>query len=239
MSEIMSKTNIVAVVPAAGSGSRMKSEQPKQYLKINNLTILEHTLHTLLSHADIDRVIVAISPTDCFFSTLPIANDPRVIAINGGNTRAESVLAGLEYLADDEWALVHDAARPCLSHSDMDKLIYTVLNEKQGGILAIPVTDTIKQANINNTVVIDKSVDRTYLWAAVTPQLFNAHQLKNCLQQALADQALITDEASAIEYCGGHPLLIAGRRDNIKVTQPEDIAIATFYLTNNNQIIKG
>ncbi|WP_228720401.1 2-C-methyl-D-erythritol 4-phosphate cytidylyltransferase [Zophobihabitans entericus] len=227
----MSNNRIVAVVPAAGNGSRMKCEQPKQYMKIGELTILEHTLNTLISHSKISQVIVAISPTDSIFYTLPVASHPKVIAVQGGDSRAASVLAGLQKLQATDWAMVHDAARPCLSHQDMDKLIDTVFDKQQGGILAVPISDTVKLAYADKTKTIEHSLDRTYLWGAATPQLFKAEELRSCLQKALSEHAIITDEASAIEYCGGHPLLVHGRRDNIKITQPEDLAIATFYLT--------
>ncbi len=149
----------------------------------------------------------------------------------GGETRAESVLAGLHLLNDNQWALVHDAARPCVCHDDITQLIDIVLNAQQGGILATRVSDTIKRAYQNNDNIIECSEDRNYLWAAATPQLFKANELKSCLQQALDNHMTITDEASAIEYCGGHPLLVECRRDNIKITRPEDLALATFYLT--------
>ncbi|MWN04760.1 2-C-methyl-D-erythritol 4-phosphate cytidylyltransferase [Gilliamella sp. Pas-s95] len=223
--------NIIAIVPAAGIGSRMNSQVPKQYLKIDSKTILEHTLNKLLTHEQITKVIVVISPEDDIFNTLSIALHDKINVTLGGKTRADSVLAGLQLLNDDQWALVHDAARPCVDHDDITRLITTVINKKQGGLLATRVSDTIKRAYQDNDTVVDYSEDRTYLWGAATPQLFNAGELKSCLRQALDDSVAITDEASAIEYCGGHPLLIECRRDNIKITRPEDLALATFYLT--------
>nr|WP_296209420.1 2-C-methyl-D-erythritol 4-phosphate cytidylyltransferase [Gilliamella sp.] len=223
--------DIIAIVPAAGVGCRMNSQIPKQYLKVGSKTVLEHTLNKLLTHPQIAQVIVVISSEDNIFNTLSIAQHDKIKVALGGKTRADSVLAGLKLLNDEQWALVHDAARPCVTHCDITRLIETVTTKKQGGILATRVSDTIKRACQNNDTIIDYSEDRTYLWGAATPQLFNAGELKSCLQQALNDHVAITDEASAIEYCGGHPLLIECRGDNIKITRPEDLALATFYLT--------
>nr|WP_255306978.1 2-C-methyl-D-erythritol 4-phosphate cytidylyltransferase [Gilliamella apicola] len=223
--------DIIAIVPAAGVGCRMNSQIPKQYLKVGSKTVLEHTLNKLLTHPQIAQVIVVISSEDNIFNTLSIAQHDKIKVALGGKTRADSVLAGLKLLNDEQWALVHDAARPCVTHCDITRLIETVTTKKQGGILATRVSDTIKRACQNNDTIIDYSEDRTYLWGAATPQLFNAGELKSCLQQALNDHVSITDEASAIEYCGGHPLLIECRGDNIKITRPEDLALATFYLT--------
>ncbi|OCG36149.1 2-C-methyl-D-erythritol 4-phosphate cytidylyltransferase [Gilliamella apicola] len=231
MHNLNNLNDIIAIVPAAGVGCRMNSQIPKQYLKVGSKTVLEHTLNKLLTHPQIAQVIVVISSEDNIFNTLSIAQHDKIKVALGGKTRADSVLAGLKLLNDEQWALVHDAARPCVTHCDITRLIETVTTKKQGGILATRVSDTIKRACQNNDTIIDYSEDRTYLWGAATPQLFNAGELKSCLQQALNDHVSITDEASAIEYCGGHPLLIECRGDNIKITRPEDLALATFYLT--------
>ncbi|MCO6556749.1 MAG: 2-C-methyl-D-erythritol 4-phosphate cytidylyltransferase [Gilliamella sp.] len=231
MHNLNNLNDIIAIVPAAGVGCRMNSQIPKQYLKVGSKTVLEHTLNKLLTHPQIAQVIVVISSKDNIFNTLSIAQHDKIKVALGGKTRADSVLAGLKLLNDEQWALVHDAARPCVTHCDITRLIETVTTKKQGGILATRVSDTIKRACQNNDTIIDYSEDRTYLWGAATPQLFNAGELKSCLQQALNDHVAITDEASAIEYCGGHPLLIECRGDNIKITRPEDLALATFYLT--------
>ncbi|OCG58873.1 2-C-methyl-D-erythritol 4-phosphate cytidylyltransferase [Gilliamella sp. GillExp13] len=234
MHNLNNLNDIIAIVPAAGVGCRMNSQIPKQYLKVGSKTVLEHTLNKLLTHPQIAQVIVVISSEDNIFNTLSIAQHDKIKVALGGKTRADSVLAGLKLLNDEQWALVHDAARPCVTHCDITRLIETVTTKKQGGILATRVSDTIKRACQNNDTIIDYSEDRTYLWGAATPQLFNAGELKSCLQQALNDHVAITDEASAIEYCGGHPLLIECRGDNIKITRPEDLALATFYLTKTD-----
>ncbi len=229
----MQKTNkIIAIVPAAGVGSRMNCDIPKQYLTIGSMTVLEHTVYKLLTHPKIDSIIVAISPNDNIFAQLSIANHDRVKTVIGGETRADSVFSALKQVNNDDFALVHDAARPCVSHDDITQLINRVTLNHGGGILATKVSDTIKRACQDDPSLIARSEDRTFLWAAATPQLFNAKELRSCLQRALDDNIAITDEASAIEYCGGHPLLVECRRDNIKITRPEDILLATFYLTN-------
>ena len=222
--------DVIAVVPAAGIGSRMQTECPKQYLTIGDKTILEHALAPLLAHPRISRVIIAISPGDERFMALPLASHPRVQVVQGGAQRADSVLAGLRQANDCSWALVHDAARPCLHQDDLERLLTLTETSAVGGILAAPVRDTMKRGEPGKPAIAH-TVDREDLWHALTPQLFPRELLLDCLTRALNEGATITDEASALEYCGFHPELIAGRADNIKVTRPEDLALAAFYLT--------
>ncbi|MEL5512176.1 2-C-methyl-D-erythritol 4-phosphate cytidylyltransferase [Serratia bockelmannii] len=222
--------SVIAVLPAAGIGSRMQAECPKQYLTIGRHSIVEHAIHALLRHPRIERVIVAISPEDRQFERLPIAQDPRVTVTQGGKQRADSVMAGLKLAGDADWVLVHDAARPCLHADDLERLLAITAHSKVGGILAAPVRDTMKRAEPGRDTIAH-TVERQDLWHALTPQLFPLPLLKQCLQRALDEGANVTDEASALEYCGYHPQLIAGRADNIKVTRPEDLALAVFYLT--------
>ncbi|WLS79816.1 2-C-methyl-D-erythritol 4-phosphate cytidylyltransferase [Erwinia pyri] len=221
---------LVAVVPAAGIGSRMQSECPKQYLKLGGKTLLEHALESLLIHPAVSRIIVAISPDDPYFSSLPIASDARISVVQGGKERADSVLAGLNVASSAHWVLVHDAARPCLHPDDLNRLLAITSTSKVGGILAAPVRDTMKRAEPGKEAIAH-TVDREALWHALTPQLFPLTLLRECLTRALQEGATITDEASALEYCGYHPELVIGRSDNIKVTRPEDLALAAFYLT--------
>ena len=221
---------LVAVVPAAGIGSRMQSECPKQYLKLGGKTLLEHALESLLIHPAVSRIIVAISPDDPYFSSLPIASDARISVVQGGKERADSVLAGLNVVSSAHWVLVHDAARPCLHPDDLNRLLAITSTSKVGGILAAPVRDTMKRAEPGKEAIAH-TVDREALWHALTPQLFPLTLLRECLTRALQEGATITDEASALEYCGYHPDLVIGRSDNIKVTRPEDLALAAFYLT--------
>ncbi|EGU60094.1 2-C-methyl-D-erythritol 4-phosphate cytidylyltransferase [Vibrio nigripulchritudo ATCC 27043] len=229
------QNGIVAIVPAAGVGSRMQADCPKQYLTISSKTILEHTLTLLLSHSEIEHVVVAISEGDEYFSELDVANHPKITRVAGGSERADSVLSGLKYVnehfASTEWVLVHDAARPCVTHKDIDKLISECRSHSVGGILAAPVKDTMKRSDATNS--IQKTVERKNLWHALTPQMFRCQDLKDALQDALEKGVAITDEASAMEWLGHQPLLVAGRSDNIKITQPEDLALAEFYLNRN------
>lgn len=231
---LTSSLSIVAVVPAAGVGSRMQADRPKQYLEISGKTILEHTVEKLLTHTSIDKVIVAISDDDPYFPQLSLANNPEVIRVSGGKERADSVLSALDYIESNQlaqWALVHDAARPCVDLNDIDNLIKVAITNQLGGILATPVRDTMKRANAQQN--IDHTVDREALWHALTPQLFKTQPLRYALSQALDQGVQITDEASAIEWLGEKPALVHGRADNIKITQPEDLALAEFYLTRN------
>ncbi|MDD9177946.1 MULTISPECIES: 2-C-methyl-D-erythritol 4-phosphate cytidylyltransferase [Aliivibrio] len=224
-------SSIVAIVPAAGVGSRMKADRPKQYLVLNGKTVLEHTIEQLLSYPLIENVVVAITDGDPYFPELAIAQDSRVIRVSGGKERADSVLSGLLYVQENqltEWVMVHDAARPCIRHSDIEKLIDDVIPEHVGGILATPVRDTMKQANTDTT--IEKTIDRSVLWHALTPQLFTTELLYLALKTGLDKGLSITDESSAIELMGHQPKLVQGRADNLKITQPEDLDLAAFYL---------
>lgn len=225
--------DVCAVVPAAGFGRRMQTECPKQYLSIGNKTILEHSVYALLAHPQVTRVIIAISPGDSRFAQLPLAQHPHITVVDGGNERADSVLAGLRAAGDAEWVLVHDAARPCLHQDDLASLLAIRETSRTGGILAAPVRDTMKRAE-PGVAAIAHTVERTDLWHALTPQFFPRELLHDCLTRALNEGATITDEASALEYCGFHPQLVEGRADNIKVTRPEDLALAEFYLTRKN-----
>ncbi len=226
---------ITAIVPAAGVGSRMKAGKPKQYLTIGQSTILEHTVNKLLAHPAVSQVIIAITDGDPYFPELAISENPKVVQVSGGKERADSVVSALEYVVENQlsdWVLVHDAARPCVSHQDISQLIESVeQSDCCGGILAAPVRDTMKRSNHNNQ--IEQTLDRSAMWHALTPQMFPAVELRKLLTAALSKQVTITDEASAFEWAGFSPLLVAGRADNIKVTQPEDLDLATFYLQRN------
>ena len=222
-----------AVVPAAGVGSRMASDIPKQYLKLNNKAVIEHTLESLLSYAAISGVAVAISEADEYWQDVNITSEKPVIKAQGGEERCHSVLNALleleQYAGPHDWALVHDAARPCLRHEDIEKLIAGVDGDMVGGILAVPVHDTMKRADENN--VIEFTEQREGLWHALTPQMFHLKTLIDAIQRALECHTVITDEASAMEFVGLKPKLIEGRADNIKITRPEDLKLAEFYLS--------
>ncbi|WP_434566247.1 2-C-methyl-D-erythritol 4-phosphate cytidylyltransferase [Vibrio chagasii] len=227
--------SVIAVVPAAGVGSRMKADRPKQYLKINGKTILEHTVEKLLAHPQVSQIVVAISDDDPYYPELPLTQNPQVTRVAGGSERADSVLSALNYIEKQQlgdWVMVHDAARPCVQLSDIDKLISTAVSHDVGAILAAPVRDTMKRGAQGQ---IDHTVERADLWHALTPQMFRAEPLWNVLSEALQQGGSITDEASAFEWKGFSPALVAGRSDNFKITQPEDLALAEFYLSQNKE----
>lgn len=220
------------VIPAAGVGRRMQAQQPKQYLRLAGRTILEHTLERFLGHPQIRGIVVALSETDPYWSELACANDMRIRRATGGAERADSVANALRALsedaADDDWVLVHDAARPCLAAEDLERLIRELREDSVGGILATPARDTMKR--VNPIGEIECTVDRSTLWHAQTPQMFRLATLRRCLEQALEQHWPVTDEASALEHAGLRPRVIEGRADNIKITRPEDLAYAEWLL---------
>jgi len=221
-----------AVVPAAGVGSRMASQIPKQYLKLGHKTILEHSIAALQNHPKINGVVVAVSKNDTYWQELNMDSTKRVIQAEGGKERCHSVYNGLCAIADiiepSDWVLVHDAARPCLRYEDLDKLMTELASHAVGGLLAVPVRDTLKKTQGDN--LVSQTIDRAGLWQAQTPQMFRYGLLKSALLQALESEVMVTDEASAIENSGYHPKLVEGHTDNIKITLPEDLALAEHYL---------
>ena len=220
-----------AVIPAAGSSKRMGAAIPKQYLTLLGKPVLQHTIERLLAVSAIERIVVALAADDPRWPELPAAREPRVTATRGGAERGDSVLAGLQALAgvagDDDWVLVHDAARPCLRPDDVERLRAELADDPVGGILALPSVDTLKEVAGGEILA---TLDRDRIWRALTPQLFRYGLLTDALQRALAAGAVITDEASAVEWAGRRPKIVEGRPDNIKITRPEDLALAEFYL---------
>lgn len=221
------------VVPAAGIGKRMNSEYPKQYLKINQKCIIEHTIERLLSHPNIDKVVVVLSAHDEMFSTLDAAKLTNVATVIGGSERYDSVLAGLHSLACDDWVLVHDAARPCITHQDINELLLHCINTHSGAILATPVRDTMKRSDSNNKILRTES--RESLWHAQTPQMYKCQQLQTAIEQAIVSNVTITDESSAIENAGFASAIVPGREDNIKITRPSDLNLAAFILNQQKE----
>lgn len=221
--------NLWALVPAAGAGRRMGAGMPKQYLPLAGKTVLQITLDKLLAVPAINGIVVAVAEDDEYFSTLECSE--AIAQVVGGAERAHSVYQGLLWLeaqgCDDDWVLVHDAARPCVRVENILRLIATATAENCGAILAAPVADTLKKAS---AMQIAHTVNREYLWAAHTPQMFRVGELRNALAHALSEQLPVTDEASAVEHAGGRVLLVADSRDNIKITQPEDLGLAEQIL---------
>ena len=217
-----------ALVPAAGSGSRMGGELPKQYLPLAGKPMIFHALHTLCASPWLSTVFVVLSPADSLFHTYDWSalGDKLQPLFCGGATRADTVLNGLlaAELEPDDWVLVHDAARPCLTEAHLEKLIDELQEDAVGGILAIPVADTLKRSDALGR--IQQTEDREQLWQAQTPQMFRAGLLALALQQCKA----VTDEASAVEALGLSPKLVAGDSRNFKVTYPQDLLMAELLL---------
>lgn len=234
----MTSPIIWAVVPAAGVGSRMNSQIPKQYLSLGRNTVSEITLNKIAQLPDLAGIVVAIGEEDDYWTEQTLPKGCRIDTVTGGKDRADSVLNALSYLSkqhskDQEvWVLVHDMARPCVELDDVLNLVETCVKAKQGGILAVPVVDTLKK-QAQEQVVIKSTQPREGLWQAQTPQFFPLFELQNALIKANEKHLQVTDEASAMEQVlGQQPLLIKGRRHNIKITEPEDLLLAKLYLEN-------
>ena len=226
-----------SVVPAAGVGSRMAAAIPKQYLTLHGKTVIEHTLSRLCGHPQLSGVVVAISAGDEHWQQLDLSDYDNIHVAEGGAERCHSVLNGLQLLSGfadaNDWVLVHDAARPCIHHTDITQMIDALKDHPVGGLLGLPVADTMKRSNSSDDVL--ETVSREHLWRALTPQMFRLGQLQQALQTALADGFLVTDDASAIEHTGLKPRMIAGRGDNIKITRPEDLSLAEMYLAQQEK----
>lgn len=226
-----------AVVPAAGSGRRMGSDTPKQYLKLHGRSVLEHTLTRLLAHPAISGVVVALAADDPYWPSIEISSGKPVWHVVGGAERCHSVRNALQLLQGEgsahDWVLVHDAARPCLRHADLTLLIEQLDGHPVGGLLGLPIHDTIKRTDSSATVV--ETVPREGLWRALTPQMFRLGTLARALDQALDDGFLVTDEASAIEHAGLQPLMVEGQADNLKITRPQDLQLAELFLLQQSQ----
>ncbi|MEN9500812.1 MAG: 2-C-methyl-D-erythritol 4-phosphate cytidylyltransferase [Pseudomonadota bacterium] len=227
------------VIPAAGVGSRMQADRPKQYLPLAGKTVIEHTLACFSEHPAVAGIVVAITQGDPYWAELTatsLGECGNIHTAKGGKERADSVLNGLDYLheqlqvADEAWVLVHDAARPCLSRADLDKLL---ASREQcgdaGALLAVPVRDTMKRAQPDAPHVAHTE-DRNGLWHALTPQMAKLGILREALAAGLQRGVPITDEASALEHAGLHPLLVEGDARNLKITRPADLALAEFFL---------
>ena len=228
------KPTIWAIIPAAGVGARMQASKPKQYLPLAGRTVLGQSLHQLATHPAITGIIVALAEHDSEWETIAPDDNCPVITTIGGSTRADSVLHAVQALAEhaedmtQTWALVHDAARPCLRHEDIDKMLSTLLSHPAGGILGLPVSDTMKRVNAQGEIIA--TIPRQALWRAATPQLFRAERLQGALESAIKQGKVVTDEASAMELAGYQPMMVAGHADNIKITLPQDLALAEYYL---------
>lgn len=224
------------IIPAAGVGKRMQLDLPKQYFKIHNKTIIEHTLSCFAHHSEIAGIVVALDSDDPYWKLLELdAISNPIYTVEGGNERADSVVQALDYLSivervgSDSWVMVHDAARPCLSQVDLDTLLGIRKTSKVGGILSSRVRDTMKRSFPNQSK-ISNTETRKDLWHALTPQMFKLGQLRKAMACCYENNIEITDEASAIEAIGESPVLVEGSHNNIKITHPTDIELATCLL---------
>ena len=225
---------LFALIPAAGSGARMGANLPKQYLQVAGRPLLYHALSSLCGHPAIERVFVVLAQGDERFARgdwQPFSGKLEPLYC-GGDTRAASVFNGLLAARDeinaDDWVLVHDAVRPCLPANALERLIATLRDEQTGGLLALPLVDTLKRADADAYVMQTEA--RENLWQAQTPQMFRYRLLLEALRAI--DPAAATDEARAIEQMGLRPRLVMGDSRNLKVTYPQDMALATLILND-------
>jgi 2-C-methyl-D-erythritol 4-phosphate cytidylyltransferase len=220
-----------AIIPAAGSGQRMESAICKQYLPLHGKAIIRHTLDVILNDQRFTKTIVALAENDNDWKKLGL-DHPKLTTVLGGKERYHSVfnaLISLEQEANpNDWILVHDAVRPCLHPSDIDNLISVLQDHPVGGLLGIPVRDTLKR--VTNDQHVTTTIDRNELWCAYSPQMFRYGILCKALKAVIADGIAVTDEASAIEYLGEKPKMVQGRFDNIKITFADDVKLAEMIV---------
>lgn len=240
----MNTHHYITLIPAAGVGSRMGTDVPKQYLPLQDHPLLYYTILPFYQHHLCEKVVVVLSPEDRYwaeFAEKKAWGDyqaPRLEVIYcGGETRAQSVLNGLQALKENQWVkpdqlvAVHDAARPCLPFGTLNQFVSTIKDEPLGAAMAMPVVETVKQVE-NQALVVAKTIPRETLWLTQTPQMFRFEPLYLALTKLLATPEILpTDECHALEQAGYQPRLVLGHRYNIKVTRPEDLPLASFYLT--------
>ena len=226
------------VVPAAGTGRRFGSEVPKQYLFLGEKRIIEHSLAALFGHPAMRGVALALATDDPWWDEIRPQPGWRLWRAPGGAERCDSVANALEVLAgmapESDWVLVHDAARPCLRAEDLERLVDRVLASGVGGLLAVPVRDTMKRADGEGRV--RETVDRDGLWHAQTPQMFRLGELRRALAAVRERGLAVTDEAAAMELAGVRPLLVPGHADNLKITHAEDLPLARFHLAQQGRL---
>ncbi|MBN6521641.1 2-C-methyl-D-erythritol 4-phosphate cytidylyltransferase [Acinetobacter pittii] len=231
----ISQTKLWAVIPAAGSGSRFSKTELKQYQYIQNTTVLEHTVRRI-SQLPLNGYVLAIGTQDTFAQTLAFHDMDKAHFCMGGAERVHSVLNALNHLLtfadENDWVLVHDAARPCVTIECLNALVEQAIKSNHSAILAIPVRDTLKQVRVDN--YINKTISRDSLWQAQTPQIAKIGKLKKAIEYALENNIAITDEASALEYMGETVQVVMGRSDNIKITYPDDLELARLILQSQS-----
>lgn len=230
---MLTSQKLWAVIPVAGSGSRFSSQQLKQYMLIDDKTVLEHTLEAI-TQLPLSAYVLAKSPNDQQLAQLNLPSAHLAHVCLGGAERVNSVLNGLYYLKnqchahDDDWVMVHDAARPCVQYQHLNALYQQCLNTGQSAILATPVRDTLKKADTAQKIL--HTVNREQMWQAQTPQMVQLGVLIQAIECALANGVTITDEASALEYIGEVVHLVQGSSDNLKITYADDLRLAKLIL---------
>jgi 2-C-methyl-D-erythritol 4-phosphate cytidylyltransferase len=233
----VSTSQVHALIPAAGRGSRYGGAVLKQYLPVCGKAVIAHSISTFQFHPQISGITVILAEDDRWFDSAVGNLVAAVETVTGGDTRAKSVRNGLQHVTDNhpgaEWVLVHDAARPCLSRASLDRLLEQGLQSPDGAILAMPVGDTLKRAGGEQGIAA--TIDRRDLWAAQTPQLFRTSALADAIDAAHRAGCELTDEASAMEFVGARPKLVMGSVANIKITHPTDLAIAEALLGRKEQ----
>lgn len=232
----LSATKVWAIIPAAGSGRRFSATDLKQYQIIQKHTVLEHSVNRL-NELPLAGYVLALSAEDQLARTLPFKYLEKAHFCLGGAERVDSVLNALNYLIEiadpNDLVLVHDAARPCVNLTSLTALLHIARSTQQSAILAVPVRDTLKQVATTDNI-IEKTVSREQLWQAQTPQISRIAVLKLALERALAEGVHVTDEASALEYCSEPVHIVLGRSDNLKITYPEDLALAKLILQSQH-----
>ena len=219
-----SLNKIYVIVPSAGIGTRFESEVPKQYVEVNGVSILEKTINHFLDLEIFEKIIVPICPEDNFFEKLSVSNHKKIIKVNGGSTRSESVMSGLACIKENSLVVVHDAVRPYIDQKEI-KFLVESFNPEEEDILAygIPIYEALKKIN-EQDLFVKKSVDRNKFYLVQTPQITTSHTLENSLEHCFKDNFQPNDESEAIERTGGKIRILPGNRKNIKITVAEDIA---------------
>ena len=228
----MKASSVWAVVPAAGSGRRFRSDIPKQYFALGTRPVIAHVIAKLAAVRGVAGIVAAVAPADPWWEETARSFDTPVVRVDGGAERRDSVMNALDYLGTvasaDDPVLVHDAVRPCVTVADIERVVAASRRHQHGAVLGAPVADTLKRAGARGTIA--ETVDRSGLWRAFTPQVFPLGRLRTALRSAIADGFMVTDEAQAMERAGACPALVEGSPGNIKITRPQDLALAGAWL---------
>ena len=228
----MKPSDVWAVVPAAGIGRRFGGDRPKQYVALGTRPVIAHVIAKLAAVRGVAGIVAAVAPSDPWWNDVAQGIDVSVTTVPGGAERCHSVLNALRHLsamaADRDLVMVHDAVRPCVDMADVERVVAAARSAPDGAILAAPVGDTLKRAGSERSIV--DTVDRARLWRAFTPQVFPLGRLRAALHEAIDNGCGVTDEAQAMERLGARPLLVEGSPGNIKITRPEDLALARVLL---------